>query len=346
MGIIEGFFGPQWSLKARESFPSFLAKHGGTFYIYAPKQDSQLRRKWREEWDKSYLSELIHLKKIFIEFGIKFGVGLSPFGLGTELSYEDEKLLTQKMAVLSDIGIDILGLFFDDMPTSDQLADVQMKSLSVIRRSFSGKIIFCPSYYSPDPILDKVFGPRPQDYLQVIGEKIPGDVSIAWTGPKVISPELPLDHLLESGTILKRRPFIWENIFANDGPKNCKYLKLKYFTGRSEEILPSIEAMGFNLMNQPELSKILFLSSKLVLIDGLSPIEAFDRALTLLSSQEFKKFILFHRELLCIQGLDQIGEDLRKSLVLELKTFKDPAAQEVVDWLEEKYVVGSDCLTD
>lgn len=346
LGVIEGFFGPQWSLPARESYAAFLAFAGGSFYIYAPKQDPYLRKKWREEWTPRYLSELRHLKNIFNQSGVRFGVGLSPFGLGTHLSGEDKELLRLKMRLLTELGIDILGLFFDDMPTTDHLADTQVEALEWIRKSFPGKIIFCPSYYTPDPILDKVFGPRPANYLKEIGENIPYDVSIAWTGPKVISPEIPLEHLKETEGLLKRRPFLWENLFANDGPKNCKFLKLKDFSGRSPEISASIEAVGLNLMNQPELSKILFLSARKVLTDGVPPERAFDSALTETVSHGFKQFIVSHRELFLTKGLDHIDELQKKDLLLELSAFNDPAAHEITDWLKGKFLVGSECLTD
>jgi hypothetical protein len=346
LGVIEGFFGPQWSLPARESYASFLAKTGGTFYIYAPKQDPQLRKKWREEWSPDYLSGLNHLKEVFHQSHIKFGVGLSPFGLGTILSNEDKKLLRSKMKLLSELRIDLLGLFFDDMPTNDHLAATQVEALNFIRESFSGKIIFCPSYYTPDPILDKVFGPRPANYLQEIGDNISLDVSIAWTGPKVISPELPQDHLEETTEVLKRQPFLWENIFANDGPKNCKFLKLKEFSGRSSKTPSSIEGMGLNLMNQPELSKILFLSAKKVLLDGKDPKDAFEASLDETVSSEFKTFILLHHELFSSQGLDHISEAQKEDLLRELSGFSDPGAQDVRDWLLGKYIVGSECLTD
>jgi hyaluronoglucosaminidase len=344
-GVVEGFFGPQWPMKDRKSYAEFLARYGGDFYIYAPKQDPHLRKKWREDWDQSYLNMLKDLVNTFHRSGIKFGVGFSPFGLGTTLIPQDIEFLYGKLQILNSLGVDILGLFFDDMPTNDNLAQTQIEALAVIKKTFLQKIIFCPSYYTPDPILDKVFGKRPENYLNEIAEGVPQDVSIAWTGPKVISPLIDEDHLIEVSKLLKRKPFIWENLFANDGPKNCKFLKLKPFTGRDDKAFSQTEAFGFNLMNQPQLSKIVYLASKFVL-EGQESEQAFEKALTELCSDKFKKIVLEYRDLFLNVGLDNIDAEKKEFLISDLKLMSDPGASEIRDWLENKYQVGSECLTD
>lgn len=344
-GVVEGFFGPQWHEADRLSYARFLASYGGDFYIYAPKQDPHLRKAWRETWNADYINKLNDLIKTFHAEGIKFGVGFSPFGLGTTLSVEDKNALTEKLEIMNRLGIDILGLFFDDMPVNENLATTQISALKAIQEIFKKKIIFCPSYYTPDPILDKVFGQRPENYLEDIAAGIPQNVSIAWTGPKVISPEIPEAHLIEVSKLLKRKPFIWENLFANDGPKNCKFLKLKPFTGRDEKTFRETEAFGFNLMNQAQLSKIVYLASKYVL-EGQDSEAAFERSLAELCSDEFKDFILKNRELFLSSGLDKIETDEKNIFIQQLRPMTDPGAVEIRDWLENKYQVGSECLTD
>lgn len=344
-GIIEGFFGPKWNNESRLSYAPFLEEHGGDFYIYAPKQDQFLRKKWREVWPENYQEFLKSLSNHFPRHGIKFGVGFSPFELGTELSIEDRHHLEIKLKLMSSLGIEIMGLFFDDMPTNEHLAKAQIETIHLFKKHFSGKIIFCPSYYTPDPILDKVFGKRPDNYLQEIAKGVPTDVSIAWTGPKVISPEIPEEHLQETTELLKRPPFLWENLYANDGPKNCKFLKLRTFSGRTPEALNLAEAYGFNMMNQAELSKIVYLSS-LYVSQGMLETAALEKAIRILSSSGFAEFLLINRLKFLEQGLDHLSSDVRNDLLQTLHKFTDPAAHEIGEWLEGKYVVGTECLTD
>lgn len=346
IGVIEGFFGPAWPEEDRNSYADFLASAGASFYIYAPKQDPHLRKAWREDWDENYLRKLSDLCSHFQKSGISFGVGLSPFGLGKVFSDDDKNNLNKKLHLLNQMGIKILGLFFDDMPSDDDLAQTQMKALELVTKSFHGKIIFCPTYYSFDPILEKVFGKMPDGYWEKIANEVPLDVSLAWTGPKVISPVIDGDHLREVSVILKRKPFIWENLFANDGPRNCKFLKLRSFSGRDEETFQEAEGFGFNMMNQPELSKYVFLASKYVLEGKADDEMAFDAALTKLCSLELKAFILSHRQEFLDVGLDKMSEEVKKLYIDELDKMKDKGAKEIKQWLLGEYNVGSECLTD
>ena len=346
IGVVEGFFGPAWPSGSRERYASFLRDCGGSFYIYAPKQDQHLRKGWRDEWDNNYLFFLKHLSSVFRNNGIMFGVALSPFGLDKDLTPGDEKILLEKLELLIGQGIDILGIFFDDMPSHDNLAAVQARVIEVIRLKYPGKIVFCPSYYTFDPILEKVFGKMPEKYLEDIAQLIPQDISMAWTGPKVISPEIPRQHLADVEVLLKRKPFMWENLFANDGPKNCKFLKLRPFDGRTEKLDDLSEAWGFNMMNQPELSKITFLASKKVLVDHTSPDIAFQESVNELSSPGLAHFIFSHRLEFLEKGLDNLSALTKETLLKELAGFPDSAAREIEDWLKGVYIVGSECLTD
>lgn len=346
IGVVEGFFGPEWTLEARLEYARFLGQFPNSFYFYAPKRDPHLRKVWRQDWSDSYLKSLSTLLNAFHQEKVAFGVGLSPFGIGKKLTQSDRDLLELKISQLSDLGIDKLGLFFDDMPVSEFLADVQAEVVELALPFFPKGLIFCPSYYSLDPILDKVFGQRPIDYFEKISQAIPSHVSILWTGPKVISEEISHDHLIQITKVLKRKPFIWENLYANDGPRNCKFLKLKNFTGRDQQFMNDIEGMALNLMNQPYLSRILFLASYKVATTGMAPDMAFTEALNQLVSSELAHLILDHRELFLNEGLDKIDEKNKSHLLTQLQAFKSPVSAEISEWLLESYLVGPECLTD
>ncbi len=344
IGVVEGFFGPEWPREARLGYAEFIARTGGGFYIYAPKRDQFLRKAWREEWGSEYAEWLTGMAAHFRSHGVAFGVGLSPFGLGAQLSDADRAHLRDKLSVLHKAGVELLGLFFDDMPSDANLATAQMACLAEVRRHFTGQILFCPSFYSYDPILEKVFGKMPDGYWPRIAQETPAGVEMCWTGPKVISPEIDEAHLQEVTTMLKRPPFLWENLYANDGPRNCKFLKLRPFAGRTAGILDLCAGLGFNMMNQPELSKLVYVSSVLVLREGLAPDAALDRAIAENCSPSFAGFLHRHRLAFFEQGLDKIDD--KEGLLAELEGVDDPAAEEVRTWLKGGYVVGPECLTD
>ena len=345
-GIVEGFFGPAWTTESRASFADLLSAYGGSFYIYAPKRDAHLRKAWREDWDLSYLNGLTHLRDVYQSKNLKFGVALSPFGLGQKISSEDWEYLNIKFALLSGLKIDYLGLFFDDMPSTEDLLNVQTEVVKLALKYFPTGLIFCPSYYTFDPILDKVFGQRPQGYVEGLRDHIPTNVDVCWTGPKVISEEISRAHLIEVERLLGRKPFIWENFFANDGPKNCKFLKLKHFLGRDSSLLTHSSGVGFNLMNQPYLSQVLYLSALWVMEKHLSPEEAFNQSCLELYSPGLAHFLIQNRKSFLDEGLDKLAANIKEGYLHDLKDENSAAALEIKDWLKGEYLVGAECLTD
>lgn len=346
IGIVEGFFGPTWSHEARVSYASFLAAYGGEFYIYAPKRDANLRKEWRAEWGEEFLGQMRTLRDVYHGQNLKYGVAISPFGLGSNISSADWNLLRQKFHQLSELKIDYLGLFFDDMPSTDELLNVQTQVVKLALEFFPSGLIFCPSYYTFDPILDKVFGQRPVGYVEGLKDAIASNVDICWTGPKVISEEISRAHLVEVEELLGRKPFIWENLFANDGPRNCKFLKLKNFTGRDGTLLTHTSGVAFNLMNQPYLSQILYLSSLWVMEKSLTADDAFSQSCQELCPPAVAHFIIQHRSLLLEVGMEKMDEVVKKNLLEELAHENSPFAIEIKDWLKGEYLVGPECLTD
>ena len=346
IGILEIFFGPPWTMEERGDWADFLAHHGFDFYIYGPKADAGLRKKWREPWPPEYLTLLGVLSSEFRMRGLKFGVALSPYGVEYPVTEAVKNDLREKISTLTSAGVEIFGLFFDDMKSIDHLADMQLELLNVVMSATSAKILFCPSYYSTDPILDKVFGARPPDYLERLGREIPPSVEILWTGPKVISQDIPLDHLQEVTQLLKRKPFICDNLFANDGPKNCKFLKLKEFT-RPSEALASTAGWSLNPMNQAALSQAMVLAAKDVFKNKRTPAVALESAIHKLCSPELADWVLAHREALMNQGLDKIEASKKTEMLQQLEHWqKETVAKEIMRWLRGDFIVGDECLTD
>src|SRR5688572_33370362 len=58
LGLIEGFFGRPWRWTDRHDAVKYLAPHGFGFYLYAPKADAFLRRRWQEPHPETELAEL------------------------------------------------------------------------------------------------------------------------------------------------------------------------------------------------------------------------------------------------------------------------------------------------
>ena len=64
LGLIEGFFGRPWDWAARAANVRFLAPHGYGFYLYAPKADPFLRRRWQEPHPDSEMAQLAAFRAV------------------------------------------------------------------------------------------------------------------------------------------------------------------------------------------------------------------------------------------------------------------------------------------
>ncbi len=345
LGVMEIFFGDPWPAEARLNYASYLKSEGYGFYLYAPKADRNLRKDWSKPWEESYIRELTEMARNFQNKGIKYGVALSPFEIDKMTDTQIDQLLDEKIGVFNRIGLDYLGIFFDDMMVYDGLARQQIALLNKVRARTSAKILFCPTFYSYDPILDKVFGQRPPDYLEQIANGVAADVEILWTGPKVLSDEITPSHIDEVTLLLKRPPFLCDNVFANDGPKNCKFLKLKYPAGRSAESFKKANGWAINPMNQSEVSKIV-LSAMQAAAQGAAPEIAFQTSVRKICSDRLSQLVLQNRELFLKEGLDKISDAAKNGLLADLDQLNEPVAREIKSWLLGKYTVGTECLTD
>ena len=81
LAIIEGFFGRPYSWKERADMVAALQPAGYSFYLYAPKADGYLRRRWRDPYPDAELAALAAFAARCRKLGVRFGVGLSPYEL-------------------------------------------------------------------------------------------------------------------------------------------------------------------------------------------------------------------------------------------------------------------------
>lgn len=137
IGIVEGFFGPEWSWASRHRFCESLPSYGGDFYIYAPKRDVFLRKNWIQKHTDQTWNELIRLSRTCRLQNVAFGVDLSPFELHANWNQKTKQLLLYKLKLLHELDIQYLGLFFDDMKGAPDPADRQIEIVDVSFRWYS-----------------------------------------------------------------------------------------------------------------------------------------------------------------------------------------------------------------
>ncbi|MDR0786963.1 MAG: beta-N-acetylglucosaminidase domain-containing protein [Gemmatimonadota bacterium] len=346
LGIIEGFYGRPWTTDERVDTISFLAPHGYRFYLYAPKADPFLRRRWREEHPEKLVGELTRLAASCEQNGVRFGVGLTPFEL-RQLDDEARDALSRKLELFTRLGVRDLGILFDDMRGDlPDLAETQSRIVGWISERFTGdRVIVCPSYYTDDPVLDRVFGQRPDGYLESLGKLLDPSINIFWTGEEVCSREISPAHLDRVAEQLRRRPFLWDNYPVNDGQRMTRFLHLRAFTGRPAEIAERIAAHGINPALQPTLSRIpaLSLVESYQLADRYAYGAAFKRAAH--ETLGAGLATLVREDLLWLQdvGLERLGDKL-EFLRDRYRGIDHPAAREILDWLDGGYAITDEIV--
>lgn len=347
LGIIEGFYGKPWTWEARAETIEFLAPYGYRFYLYAPKFDPFLRRRWQDTYPDNIAGRLRTLAAHSRDCGVRFGVGLTPYELFNNFNDESRFALTDKLQFFDDIGVEDLAVLFDDM--RGDLPDLAKKQLEIVdfaaSRTNATRVIVCPSYYSDDPVLDRVFGARPQNYVEDLGSGLDSSIEIFWTGEEVISREFSAGHLERVTEQLGRKPFLWDNYPVNDGQRMSQYLHIRGFTGRPASNASRIAAHGINPALQPTLNRIpaITLSDSYRMGKDYEYGESFRRACVEVLGERLGT--LLRDDLLTLQdiGLDRLGEK-EKALRERYGGVDHPGAREVIAWLDGEYRITDEIV--
>jgi hyaluronoglucosaminidase len=231
-GIVEGFFGPLWSMQHRKALFQFGAARGMNTYLYAPKDDPYHRARWTEPYPPSQWRMLLQLIREAQRRKVDFVYGFHP---GKGLCFSGDKplrLLLEKAQRFYDGGVRTFAVLFDDIPSrlghasdrskfKNSLARAEGTWLQEIqsRQPSSWKNVewwICPSYYTPDPLLARVFGAFEADFLEILSESLPVNVACFWTGPAVVPERITLAHMRGIARRLKRSVLLWDNYPVND----------------------------------------------------------------------------------------------------------------------------------
>jgi protein O-GlcNAcase/histone acetyltransferase len=245
-GVIEGFYGQPWSQAERFELFAWMASWGLNTYLYAPKDDLKHRACWRERYTATEAASLGELVRACNERDLRFIYALSP---GLDIRYKDGAELVHlrdRFDQLLALGCQHFALLFDDIP--DQMHAEDRKRFGsfasaqchvantlfqwVRERSPAARFLFCPTPYCGRMAERKLGG---EGYLETVGRDLLPEIDVFWTGPEIISREITVSHAREIGTLLRRKPLIWDNLFANDydgrrffcGPYAGRPLELK-----------------------------------------------------------------------------------------------------------------------
>jgi hyaluronoglucosaminidase len=346
VGVIEGFFGRPWGWPARLGVVEFLREYGFGFYIYAPKGDPYLRRKWREPMPADTLEHLAALGTRCRDRGIDFGIGLTPFEIYLRYDAAARERLRAKVLELNETGAETLAILFDDMRGDvPGIAELQGRVIAEICGwSSARRFMVCPTYYSYDPRLTREFGAPPKAYLADLGRLLDPRIDCFWTGEKIISNGYPAQHLIDVAADLQRKPFIWDNHIANDAKTRTNHVYLD--PAPWSLAVEAAAGLAVNPMNQPHLSRIALLGYRYLLGQGRDLSSALLGFYRELAGPRVAELLSEDIGLLQNEGLSRLDEATRRRLLERYESETGNAyAEEVAAFLRGEYVFDPQCLT-
>ncbi|KAK5612458.1 hypothetical protein CRENBAI_020649 [Crenichthys baileyi] len=251
-GVVEGFYGRPWTMEQRKELFRRQQKWGLNTYLYAPKDDYKHRMFWRELYSVEEAEQLMTLVSAAKEHGIEFIYAISP---GLDITFSNQKevsALKRKLDQVTHFGCKSFALLFDDIDHNMCPADKEVfSSFAHAQVSLTNEIyqylgepetfVFCPTEYCGTFCYPSV---SQSPYLRTVGEKLLPSIDVLWTGPKVVSKEIPVESIEEVSKILRRAPVIWDNFHANDYDQ--KRLFLGPYKGRSTELIPRLKGVLTN----------------------------------------------------------------------------------------------------
>ena len=343
-GVVEGYYGRPWPSELRLRYADYLAALGLNTFLYCPKADPFLRKRWQEQWPQEEWSKLKQLAGIYHERDLNFGLGLSPYALYQEYGPNEQSSLRRKVLDIASLGTPLLALLFDDMPGDmPDLAERQARIAADVQQWCPQiRLLICPTYYSCDPALEKHFGRRPENYWEELGAALSPAIDIFWTGNKVCSDTIVTGDVEGIGKLLGRKVILWDNYPVNDGATRSNFLYLESLPGREAGLRGKLNGHLCNPMNQGLLSLPAFAGLSALYGCGDQEQAWLSRAL----GQQTWGLLQRDKAQFESLGLSGLGEESCSRLADQYSQLNEPAAVEVAAWLRGEYTFDPACLTD
>ena len=352
LGIIEGFYGRQYTTDERDELMSFISDKGYSYYIYAPKNDKALRREWEKPFDSAKKELLVHMSDMCTKLHLDFGVGISPLQITKEKDRLLNVLIKKIDWILETTNTKIIAILFDDISLyTNEEGKKQNEIIKEVHSYLKNKnsnirLIFCPTYYTFDPILDKVFGQRPVQYYEDIVRDLDKSIEIFWTGNKVLSRTITKEDIEKANYLWGRKVTLWDNYPVNDGKFISRHIYTRPFKNRSN--LDGIAlSHAVNPMLECKLNEVA-LESLLSCYKGLDE-DTIDKdricRLKKLLPESYEK-ISDILDILNDEGIEALSEKMLDRLKKEISVDKTKASKEISDFLGGVYKFDESCLTD
>lgn len=245
-GVLEGFYGPPYDDRARLDLVRWLPSAGGRDYVYAPKDDPWQRARWREPYPVDRMAHFAELLAVAAEVGVRVGFVVSP---GLDWQPGDELALVRKLQAFHDLGARCLGVAFDDVaPGGAELGRAHGAAVAAAAEALPDDVVWsaCPVDYGTD---------RVTSYLRAFSDALPAGADLFWTGPSVLSAQVPTRLATDLSAQLGRRLVLADNFPVSDGPMSG-VLHLGPYPERPRDLPAALGGLLLNLGPLPVASRL------------------------------------------------------------------------------------------
>ncbi len=348
LGIIEGFYGKPYKEDTRLSLIRYAKDFGYSFYIYAPKNDENLRKKFYGDLNPDFLKFQKNLGDFCKNISINYGFGISPLNIFSKDKSLIDKTIEKAVTISQVSCAKIVALLFDDIKIRDNEAILQNDLIQRLDKALPlsvEHILVCPTYYSEDPILEKIFGIKPQNYFNDLTANLSSRIKFFYTGNKVISSSINETDLLLAKKNLGENIAIWDNYPVNDGKRLSSKIFTKPFAGRNN-LNGLCKLHAVNPMTEGILSTLSLVSLPLIYKGALeSEIKKEqDKLLKELFNKE-APFISKYLEILHLEGKEALDYDTYVAICKSCRRANSKASFELLDFLNDFYAFDPQCLT-
>ena len=230
-GYIEGYYGKLLTWKERIELLDVLSKNNMNFYFYCPKEDINLRFKWKEQYSSKWLNNFSKFNKYAKEKNIKVIAGVSPgldfnFKSYIEGNKEELNLLIKKFNIFLSYGVAHVAILFDDIPNEFKLfvkskaeGEIHARIINDTIEELSMPIFAVPRIYSDELNIEN------KNYLTDFFKTVDKNVQVFFTGKYIVSKTFSSNKQIILQKIKENKIINWDNYYAND------YCPKKLFIG-------------------------------------------------------------------------------------------------------------------
>jgi hyaluronoglucosaminidase len=293
-GSVEGFYGTPWSHEDRISQFKFYGALKLNTYIYGPKDDPyHSSPNWRKPYPTENAKQIKELVQEAKNNEIDFTWAIHP-GLDIQWNKTDSLAILNKFEGMYDLGVRSYAVFFDDISGEGTKAEKQAQLLNYIQSQFIEKkkdvlpLIMCPTEYNKSWA-----NPKPDTYLDVLGDKLHPAINVMWTGDRVID-DVSKDDLNWINKRIKRKAYIWWNFPVSDYVRDHLLMGAAY--GLDTSIKNDLSGFVSNPMERAEASKLALFSVALYSwnLKSYEPMSAWHEATKYVMPEAAVAFQLFN----------------------------------------------------